>query len=316
MKSLQALPIHQRLLFFLLAVLALTCAISPWLALGADWAVTTWPQFLSERIPFSRVFNRAFMFAGVILFILCRRLFASGQIKALIVVDRLSAVRDLMTGFGLAWGSLFLLVVVMSISDIYTPFFRMSAGVSLGRFASAAAAGLFTGTLEELFFRAMLFKGLYDAGSPLRAYFAANLFYSALHFVKPGEAYFLDRFDPFAGFSHLLTTFAPFLDPLPLLPGLFGLLLIGIVLSYAVIRSGKLYLAIGLHAGWVFSLKILRVFGDFTRQDLGWLFGSTNPKIVSGVVTWLGITLVGVAVYFVTKNRSGRSDDPLRAAAA
>ncbi|HEX9454029.1 MAG TPA: hypothetical protein VGA27_06710, partial [Candidatus Binatia bacterium] len=128
MKSLQALPIHQRLLFFLLAVLALTCVISPWLALGADWAVTTWPQFLSERIPFSRVFNRAFMFAGVILFILFRRLFASGQIKALIVVDRLSAVRDLFTGFGLAWGSLFLLVVVMSISDIYTPFFRVSAG--------------------------------------------------------------------------------------------------------------------------------------------------------------------------------------------
>jgi membrane protease YdiL (CAAX protease family) len=316
MKSLQALPIHQRLLFFLLAVLALTCVISPWLALGADWAVTTWPQFLSERIPFSRVFNRAFMVAGVILFILCRRLFASGQIKALIVVDRLSAVRDLFTGFGLAWASLFLLVVAMSISDIYTPYFRMSAGAAVGRFASAAAAGLFTGTLEELFFRAMLFKGLYDAGSPLRAYVAANLFYSALHFVKPGEAYFLDRVDPFAGFNHLLTTFAPFLDPLPLLPGLFGLLLIGIVLSYAVIRSGKLYLAIGLHAGWVFSLKIVRVFGDFTRQDLGWVFGSTNPKIVSGVVTWIGIVLVGIAVYFITKNRSGRLDDRLRATTA
>ncbi|HWH76263.1 MAG TPA: CPBP family intramembrane glutamic endopeptidase [Candidatus Binatus sp.] len=316
MKSLQALPIHHRLLFFLLAVLAFTCVISPWLALGADWAVTRWPDILSERIPFSRVFNRAFMFAGIILFIMCRRLFVVGQIKSLIAVDRRAGCRDLFIGFGLAWGSMIVLVMLMIASGIFTPLLRMSAGGALGRFASAAAAGLFTGALEELFFRAILFKGLYDAGNPLRAYLAANLFYSALHFVKPGEAYFLDHFDPLAGFAHLLTTFAPFLDLLPLLPGLFGLLLIGIVLSYAVIRSGKLYLSIGLHAGWVFSLKIVRVFGNFTRQDLGWLYGSTNPKIVSGVATWIGVTLVGVAIYFVTKNRSDRSHDRLRATAA
>jgi CAAX protease family protein len=316
MKSLQALPIHHRLLLFLLAVLALTCVISPWLALGADWAAAKWPDVLSERVPFSRVFNRAFMFAGIILFVVCHRLFATGQIKALLIVDQRTGWRDLITGCGLATGSMFVLIAAMTLSDIYTPELRMTLGEALGRFASAAAAGLFTGALEEVFFRAILFKGLYDAGTPLRAYFAANLFYSALHFVKPGEAYFLDRFDPFAGFSHLLTTFAPFLNLLPLLPGILGLLLIGIVLSYAVIRSGKLYLAIGLHAGWVFSLKIIRVFGDFTRQDLGWLFGSTNPKIVSGVVTWIGVVLVGVAVYFVTKNRCGRSRGPLRAAAA
>ena len=50
----------------------------------------------------------------------------------------------------------------------------------------------------------------------------------------------------------------------------------------------------------------MRVFGDFTRQDLGWLFGSTDPKIVSGVVTWIGIALVGLAVYHLTRDRSGR----------
>ena len=64
---------------------------------------------------------------------------------------------------------------------------------------------------------------------------------------------------------------------------MIGLLLIGIVLSYAFLRTGTLYLSIGLHAGWIISIKTVRVFGDYRRESLGWLFGSTDPKIVSGV---------------------------------
>jgi uncharacterized protein len=186
----------------------------------------------------------------------------------------------------------------------------------LARFASALASGVFVGFLEEIFFRGMLFLSLYDQGRPLRAYVLANLFYSLLHFVKPGASYFLDHLDVMAGFRHLLTTFEPFLEPVPLLPGVFGLFLIGVVLSYALARTGNLYLSIGLHGGWVIGLKTIRVFGDFTRQDLGWAFGATDPKIVSGVVTWVGIFLVGVGVHWLTRKDSHSPADRLRAAAA
>ncbi|MGH7783828.1 MAG: CPBP family intramembrane glutamic endopeptidase, partial [Candidatus Binatia bacterium] len=197
------------------------------------------------------------------------------------------------------------LVVAMSITEVFTPFLRLSLADSVGRCASALASGVFAGVLEEIFFRGLLFKGLLDSGKPVRAFILANLFYSALHFVKPGESYFLNQFDPMAGFRHLLFTFSPFLDPAPLVAGMFGLFFIGVVLSYAFLRTGNLYMAIGLHAGWVFSLKTMRVFGDFTRDDLGWMFGSTNPKIVSGVVTWLGIAVVWLLVYCFTRRRVG-----------
>jgi membrane protease YdiL (CAAX protease family) len=131
----------------------------------------------------------------------------------------------------------------------------------------------------------------------------SSLFYSALHFVEPGEPYFVVGLDPIAGFRHLFFTFTPFLQPLNIFPGMFGLFLIGIVLSYAFLRTGNLYLAIGLHAGWIFSLKSIRVFGDFSREDLGWLFGSTDPKIVSGVGTWIGIIIVLLLVHWWTRNR-------------
>jgi membrane protease YdiL (CAAX protease family) len=304
MKSFES---HQRLLIYLLLVLALTCALSPWLALGADWIRDQWPGAFAERVPFSRIFNRAFMISGIILFIFCRRYLMAAEIKGLLAVDFKKSCRHLLTGLGLAVGSMVALVAVMTVADVFTPFFRLRLDESLSRFFSALASGAFAGFLEEVFFRGILFRGLLKDRRTVRAYLLANLFYSALHFVKPGEVYFLDRLDPLAGFKHLFSTFVPFLEPLPLLPGIFGLFLIGVILSFALQRTGNLYLAIGLHAGWVLSLKMIRVFGDFTREDLGWAFGSTDPKIVSGVATWVGILLVGVAVHWLTRQGSSRA---------
>jgi uncharacterized protein len=307
---------HHRLLIFLLITLALTCALSPWIALGADWMSRYWPAVVPERVPFSRIFNRAFMISAIILFIAGRRLLIPNQLRKLLAVRFSLAAKNLLLGGALALGSMVFLLVTMTVVDVYTPFFRLSLADALSRFASALASGVFVGFLEEVFFRGMLFLGLRDQGRPLRAYVLANLFYSLLHFVKPGASYFLDHLDPMAGFRHLLTTFAPFLDPIPLLPGIFGLFLIGVVLSYALARTGNLYLSIGLHGGWVIGLKTIRVFGDFTRQDLGWAFGSTDPKIVSGVVTWIGILLVGFAVHWFTRKESQSAADRLRAVVA
>jgi membrane protease YdiL (CAAX protease family) len=312
----KSLRLHQRLLIFLLIVLALTCVLSPWMALGADWLNRYWPAVVSERVPFSRVFNRSFMISAIILFVVGRRLLNPAQLKNLLAVRSSVAAKNLPLGVALALGSMVFLIVTMTIADVYTPFFRLSLADSLSRFASALASGIFVGFLEEFFFRGMLFLSLHDEGRPLRAYVLANLFYSLLHFVKPGASYFLDHVDPLAGFRHLLTTFEPFLNPVSLLPGIFGLFLIGVVLSYALARTGNLYLSVGLHGGWVIGLKTIRVFGDFTRQDLGWAFGSTDPKIVSGVVTWVGILLVGVAVHWFTRKAAHSAADRLRAAAA
>jgi uncharacterized protein len=302
MKSIKT---HQRLLLFLLFVLALTCLVSPWLAVGADWFTDRWFGQSVEPYPFSRIFNRTFMISGMVLFFLSRRFLRIARVSELGLVSLVKGYRDLLIGWSIAVGSMAVLIVTMSMSDVFTPFFRLSIADSIGRCASALASGVFAGVLEEIFFRGILFKGLLDSGRPVRAFVLANLFSSLLHFVKPGEAYFVHQFDPTAGFRHLLFTFSPFFHPAPLLAGIFGLFLIGLVLSYAYLRTGDLYMAIGLHAGWVFSLKTMRVFGDFTRDDLGWMFGSTDPKIVSGVATWIGIAIVWSLVHKLTRERPG-----------
>jgi membrane protease YdiL (CAAX protease family) len=306
MKSLKT---HQRLILFMLFVLALTSLLSPWFALSADWISSQWPFLLPERYSFAKIFNRTFMISGILLFFFCRRLLGIARPADLGLTRLSDGSRDIAIGWLFAAASMALLAAVMTLYDVFTPFFRLSLGESIRRCASALAAGAFTGLLEEVFFRGILFKGLFQQGQ-VRAYLGANLFYSALHFVKPSDADSMEAFDPLAGVRHLASTFTPFLEPLPLLPGIFGLFLIGVVLSFAFYRTANIYLAIGLHAGWVFGLKTLRVFGDFRREDLDWMFGSTDPKVVSGVFTWIGIVLVAVAVRWFTRGRSRLAGPP------
>jgi membrane protease YdiL (CAAX protease family) len=303
----KSMSTHQRLLVFLVSVLALTSILSPWFAIAADWVSGQLPGV--ERYPFSRIFNRTFMFSGIVLFFLCRRLLRIGNLAQLGFVSLREGSGDLLRGWSLAVGSLAALLLAMSFAQVFEPYFRLSLTRSLSRSFSALLSGVFAGTLEEIFFRGILFKGLLQSGNLFRAFVLSSLFYSALHFVKPGEAYFVDDFDPLAGFRHLFFTFTPFAEPMDILPGMFGLFLLGIVLSYAFFRTGNLYLSIGLHAGWIFGLKSVRVFGDYTRDDLGWVFGSTDPKIVSGVAAWIGIISVLLLVHWLTRNRCGLAND-------
>jgi membrane protease YdiL (CAAX protease family) len=273
------------------------------MALGADWFVNSVGQ-RAERYPFSRVFNRTYMIAGIFLFVALRRFLRIGSLSRLGLPPLRRGAGDLITGWLLAIGSMIALAAVMSLAGVFTPYFRVSLSDSLSRCASALATGLTVGFLEEIFFRAILLKGLIEDLKPAAAFFLANLFYAAVHFVKPGEPYYADALDPWLGFRHLGSTFAPFLNPLDFGPGLIGLFLIGLALSYAFVRTHSLYLSIGMHAGWIFSIKTVRVFGDYTRENLGWLFGSTDPKIVSGPATWVGILLVIAAVHCITRNRT------------
>jgi uncharacterized protein len=296
---------YQRLLIFVLLVLALTALASPWAATAWDLISATEILPPHDRIPFSRIFNRFFMISGILLFFACRSLLKVESPAQLGLMPRTQAARDVVNGLLLALGSMIALGATMSLAGVYQPFFRLSLSASVEECVKAILAGFTVGVLEEIFFRGMIFRGLLEDWKPLPAFLAANLFYSALHFIKPGERYFLTGVDPWAGFRHLFSTFAPFFEPGEMAPGFIGLLLIGIVLSYAFVRTGTLYLSIGIHAGWVIAIKTVRVFGDYRADDLGWLFGSSDPKIVSGVVTWAGIILVGVVVHWITRNRRG-----------
>jgi len=293
---------YQRIFLFLLLVLLLTVVISPWAAFLAD-------SFMESRPSFAHIFGRLFMILGAVLFFLCRPLLKIDSLSQLGLKPTEQWHCNFAKGAFTALASVIAVGALMSALDVFTPFFRLSLSVALERSLKALLTALTVGVLEEIFFRGVIFKGLLEDLKPVAAFALSSLFYSAIHFIKPAEEFSLAGIDPWAGARYLAGAFEPFLDP-ALLPGLLGLFLIGMVLSYAFFRTGSLYLSMGLHAGWVFGLKTIRVYGDFRREDLGWLFGSSEPKLVSGVAVWIVIVAVGVAIHWLTRKHPTRSLQP------
>jgi membrane protease YdiL (CAAX protease family) len=302
---------YQRLLTFGLVALAFTALLSPWAAATWEQLISARPDWEEFRYPFTRIFDRFFMISGIVLFFACRRWLKIGSWHQLGLKPTTGAGRDLSLGAFLGLASMASLVAVMSWTDVFFPFFRLSLAESLARCSKALLAAIAAGFVEEIFFRGIIFKGLREDLGPYRGYFLAAFFFAAIHFVKPADDAVLSGIHPWAGVQHVIMSFRPFLDLETLIPGLFGLFLIGLILNYAFERTGTLYLSIGLHAGWIFSLKTIRVFGDYRRVDLGWLFGSTEPKIVSGAITWLGLAIVALAIHCLTRERHRLgADDP------
>ncbi|MBM4264074.1 MAG: CPBP family intramembrane metalloprotease [Deltaproteobacteria bacterium] len=307
---------YQRLFVFALAALALTALLSPWAAFFWHWFGSSYFGVSYEAYPYSRIFNRFFMISGIVLFIVFRRWLRLGPATELGLLPRDHAGATVGKGTLLALVSMILLAAAMTLNDTYTPGLRHNWSVILSRCANALLAAAGASFFEEFFFRGIVFKGLRHDLGLLPGYLAANLFFAAVHFVQPADDAPLTELDPWAGFVHLAASFRPFLDIGTLFPGLLGLFLIGVILCYAFERTGTLYLAMGLHAGWIIGIKTIGVFGRFRREDLGWLFGSTDPKIVSGVATWIGIVLVGLAVHWLTRAGPLRHARPLRATGA
>ena len=228
---------YHRLFLFLLASLAITVLLSPWLAISWDRFVNARPALEPYRYSFARIFDRCFLVTSILLFFPCRRFLRIGSAYQIGLAPRTHVASDVATGFFWAVASMALLVALMSIQGIYTPFFRLNFSESTKTIMNGLLSGLGVGLFEEIFFRGIFFKGMMDERKPIRAFFIVNLVYAASHFVHPENEFRLYDHDFWGGLRYLVASFKPFLNLSEVFPGIIGLFLIGLVLSYAVIRT-------------------------------------------------------------------------------
>src|SRR5205814_5744207 len=89
-----------------------------------------------------------------------------------------------------------------------------------------------------------------------------SAFFGIIHFLKAP-----DRSNPIvtwtSGFESVAKSFSQFADPIMLLAAFATLLLIGVILADARLRTASLWLPIGLHSGWIFVSGLV---GKLTRQ--------------------------------------------------
>jgi membrane protease YdiL (CAAX protease family) len=251
---------------------------------------------------FGKVMRRILMVVALIVFLVFRKSLRFGALVSSGLKIRPGFLRQFLFGFLLAglplliYYGLGLLTGAWIIHIDYD-----SAGVTILYIIKYALIGCLIGVIEEILFRGFVLQSFLESMSLPVAVCACSLIYSMLHFFK-ADVFVSTGFQPFVGFVTIAQFFKPiFFEFFKNLPAIIGLFLVGVVLSYAFIKTKSLYLSIGLHTGMVFMMKVDGMFLVRVREKLGWLFG--DSKLVTGVLVWFLL----IFILFVIKRIYSRT---------
>lgn len=172
-----------------------------------------------------------------------------------------SSIQDVLHGLAISAVVIGLLGLFANIVGAH----RLNATIEVTRLLKVIFLHIFIaaliGFIEEAFFRGFLLQSLMNNMHTYTAVGITTFLYTIAHFFKPIE------------------------DSWGTLPKIFGFALVGVILAYAYIRSGSLYLPIGIHAGWYYFAKIYKCLFSHTGAYPYLLFGEGN--FTHGGAGWL-----------------------------
>ncbi|MBX2826249.1 MAG: CPBP family intramembrane metalloprotease [Gammaproteobacteria bacterium] len=265
---------------FLLLVIVISAVLSPPIFQVVD-------SVAPDRWPFKRVFNRVLMVAAVLCLIPWLKLLQAFSWNALGL--RLSR------GWwkGLLYGCSIGVLQVAMLGGVHLVFGAREWNweLEVGKFVGYIASGIAVGLIEEFIFRGGLCLSLRELSQ--RALVAVVLvgstFFALVHF--PHAEHLPGSITAMSGWEMWGDLGRQFLNPADVIQRWFGLWLAGICLCIAALRTGSLWLPIGIHAGWVCGIKSNNRISDATSESSGILWGG-HP--LDGMVAWvfLGALLI------------------------
>jgi membrane protease YdiL (CAAX protease family) len=277
------------LLCYLLGAFALGALLAPGLFQLAQWAAGEFPAFKSlAGQPFHRYVNRCVLLSALLgLWPLLRALQLADR-RALGLPSPLTHRRSLALGFALGFGSLLLVALALTGAGVRALNSDLTAALLGKLLLSATLSAVAVALIEETLFRGVIFGALRRVWPWWAALLASAGIYSALHFLA--RVQHTGPVNWAAGLALLPPMARGIIAPENLLPAL-SLLLAGLALGLAYHRTGHLWLAIGLHAGWVFWLKVFKTV-TVTGAASGAFWGT--EKLLDGWPTCA--VMIGVLV--------------------
>lgn len=302
-----------RLFLFVILCLIIAAILTPYLYTwgkafgagdGAEW-LGSWKQSM-EKGDLARYYNRMLMLTAIILlypFIRTLKDDSRGiDIKSPLSVrlnPRLSGWKDMLVGFVYAMGYMGIFFIVVRQLGWITIDLDASPGKAL---IKAITPAVIVSLIEEWLFRGVLFALLLRSLSVRGTIIGLSFFFALVHFLKPyhGSPEIMDGGSADAGFRLLAQIGERFLHPEDFIGIFMTLFIVGVILAYARHKTGYLWMPIGLHAGWVFTLKIYGALTNNTGTAHPVLYGN---DIREGLVPLLFVCLTGAAVWLYLKPR-------------
>jgi len=249
-------------LLIFISLLALTLILGAAIAYPAHLFLSNWFE-----LDFDRVASRAVLLVAIILLLTLFKKFSFSSWQE-IGYSRSGKdfVKQLCNGFSL--GLLIMVPVIIGLLICGNRVVDVDWDFSVSNIASliltALAAGIVIGLLEETIFRGVMLTSIQKQSTALFAIITSSSIYALVHFLEPSIT--IDEPNWLSGFV--------------LLHSALALLLAGIFLAIVKIRTHQLALCMGIHAGWVFTIKVSKRMTDSNAaSEFAFLTGSYDKII-------------------------------------
>jgi len=279
MRPLWALVIYIVVVFFGGALLA------PWLYWLAQHFAHSIPKLANA--PFYRFLDRSFLILAMAGVWPLLRALGAKSLREIGLVPPYGQSKKVFGGLLLGFVSLAVVTGIVLAAGGRTLIGSASSGKIIETILDAAATAAVVAILEEILFRGGVFGGLRRMFYWPLALGLSSLIYALVHFLQRADFAGAVAWD--SGLELLPRMLAGFADFHALVPGFFGLTLAGALLGLAYQRTGNLYFSIGLHAGWIFWLKVFGTFTADVPQAAVWFWGT--GKMIDGWLTFFVLAL-------------------------
>ncbi len=251
--------------------MVLAALLAPWLyqagksyaALAAGQQISGVPGWLGaacERAGFGRFFNRSLLLAALLLMpLLFRRLrqvrrAGARMLPAYPPLSLTTGIFHYLLGLLLAAGMVWGVGVLVEALGCFTANPVTPAAKRLLTQAVLPAAAV--SVVEEWVFRGVLLGLWLRVARPLAACVGSSLVFAFMHFLVPPPGMAIaNPAAANAGFQLLGCMLQHFADPRMVVADFLTFLMVGLILAGARWRTGRLWLPVGLHCGWVIAFK-------------------------------------------------------------
>lgn len=282
-------PVRSLVVYALLVFLG-GALLAPWLYWSVQGLGGHFPALRSlAQQPFHRYVHRSMLGLALLGLVPLLRGLGLRRWRDAGLVSPKGNGRRLAAGLALGFTSLACVAVAALATGARVPAPGISAGRLAGSLAGALASAAVVSVLEEVLFRGAIFGALRRSVSLPAALVGSGAIYALVHFFSRPES------SAAAGWASGLAVLGQMLGGLTdagrLVPGFFNLTLAGAALALGYERTGNLYFSIGLHAGWIFWLKI---YGALTREagEAAVAFWGTG-RLIDG---WLALPALAAAL--------------------
>jgi len=279
---------------YLVAVFLGGALLAPWLHALVQTSADLVPEFAAK--PFHRYVNYSLQAFAVLGMVPLLRHLGIRSLAGIGLGADGDPMRRIGVGFVLGLASLGGVAGIAVLLGARTMRPEFDLSFLAGKVAGAMTTATIVAVLEEVLYRGAFYGALRRSLRPATALLMSSAIYAIVHFLE--SAPHTGSVVWSSGLAILPRMLAGFLDVDKIIPGFFNLTFAGVLLGLAYARTGGLWLPIGIHAGWIFSLRLYRLVTQDGGPEACALCGSV--KLVDGWLTLAALASVLAAVLALT----------------